>query len=72
MVEKAIDIKAKIGLQPPFGIKKIDFRYPKKYKPLVKNDKNNTYQEQRNEVINKNKAKTQFHNPFSSINQSQT
>ena len=39
MVEKAIDIKVKASLQSPFGIRKINSKYPKGYKPSVKKEK---------------------------------
>ena len=71
MVEKAINIEAKAGLQPPFKIKEIDSRYPKGYKPLVKKDKNNAYWEQRNEATNRDKKKAKSHNPSFSANQPQ-
>ena len=45
VVEKAIDIEAKAGLQPPFGIRKIDSRYPKRYWPSVKKNKDDAYLE---------------------------
>ena len=62
MVEKAIDAKAKTSLQLPFGIKKIDFKCPKGYKPLAKKEKNETSQKHQNR--DKDKDKTKFHNPL--------
>ena len=47
VVAKAVDIEVKASLQPPFETRKIDFRYPKGYKPLVKKDNDDAYQEQR-------------------------
>ena len=36
MVEKAVNIEAKASLQPLSKIRKIDSKYPKDYRPLVK------------------------------------
>ncbi len=71
VVEKAVNIEAKANLQPLSGTKEIDFRCSKRYKPSVKKDKDNAYQEHRNEVFNKNKNKAKSHNS-SSANQPQT
>ena len=43
MVEKVIDTKAKASLQSSSKTKKIDSRYPKGYRLLVKKDKDNDY-----------------------------
>lgn len=62
MVEKVVNAKANTSLQPPFGTKKIDFKYPKGYRPSVKKDKeyniNWEYQD-------KDKNKTKSHNSSS-------
>ncbi len=63
IVEKAIDIEVKTSLKLPSGTRKIDFRYPKGYRPVVKKDKDNSNQEYRDE--DKNKDKTKSHNHFS-------
>ena len=70
VVEKAIDAKATAGLQPHSMIREIDSKWPKKHRPLVKKDKDNTYQKHRDETFNKNKEKAKSH-PLSSANQSQ-
>lgn len=36
-MEKAINVKAKISLQPPSKTRKIDFKYSKYYRPTKKN-----------------------------------
>ncbi len=72
MVEKAINAEAKASLQPPSGTRGINSRYPKRYRPLVKKDKDDAYREQRNEASNRDKEKTRFHNSSSSANQPQT
>ena len=41
---KIINIEAKTSLQPPLGIKKIDFKYPKSYRPSIKKEKNKASQ----------------------------
>ncbi len=68
MVEKAGDIKAKANLQPPFYVRDIDARCLKGHRPSAKKDKEDTYQESRNET-SKDKAKSQT---SSSANQPQT
>ena len=68
MIEKAINVEVKAGLQPPFGTKEINFKCPKRYRPLVKKDKNNAYWKQYDEAFNRNKKKTKFHNPLFSAN----
>ena len=65
VVEKAVNAEAKAGLQPHSMIKEIDSRYPKKYRPLVKKDKDDAYQEHRNKVFNKDKKKAKSHPSFS-------
>ncbi len=71
MVEKVADIKEKANLQPPFGTRKIDSRCPKRYRLLVKKNKDDAYWEYRNEIFNKDKDKPKFHNS-SFANQPQT
>ena len=44
----------------------------KRYKPSVKKNKDNAYQEQRNNASNRDKKKAKSHNPSSSANQPQT
>lgn len=72
MVKKAINTKAKASLQPSSGTREINSRYPKKYKPLVKKDKNDANQEHRNEVSNKDKDIAKFHNLSFANSQPQT
>ena len=69
MVEKTVDIEAKTSLQSPFGTREINSRYRKRYKPLIKKDKDNGYWEQRDETSNRNKKKAKSYNPLSSANQ---
>ena len=45
IIEKVVNAQAKTSLQPPFGTKKIDFRYSKSCKLLAKKDKDKTNQE---------------------------
>ena len=71
MVEKAVDVEAKANLQPLSETKEIDSRYLKRYRPSVKKDKDNVYQEHRNKAANKDKEKAQYYNPFPA-NQPQT
>ncbi len=42
MVEKAVNVEAKIGLQLFSETREIDSIYPKGYRPLVKKDKDET------------------------------
>ena len=72
MIEKAVNIEAKASLQPPSETKKIDSKYPKRYKPLVKKDKDDVYWDQHDKASNRNKKKTKSHNLSSSTNQTQT
>ena len=72
MIEKAVDTKVKAGFQPTSGTRKINFRCLKRYKPLVKKDKDDIYWEQCNEATNKDKKKAKSHNAFFSTNQPQT
>ena len=60
MVEKVIDVKTKTNLQSPFGIRKIDFKCPKRYKLLVKKDKNDIYWKHHNKIFNKDKKEAKF------------
>lgn len=71
VIEKAIDVKAKISLQLSFKTRKIDSRYTKSYKPLVKKDKNDIDWEHQDEVPKKNKDKTKFDNVSFTNNQPQ-
>lgn len=66
MVEKAVDVKAKAGLPPSFGTRKIDSRCPKGYKPSVKKDKE--YNANR-EYRNGDKDKVKPHNLASANSQ---
>ena len=72
VVEKGIDIEAKINLQLLSGTKKIDFRCPKRYRPSVKKNKDDAYWEQHDEASNRDKEKAKSHNSLSSANQPQT
>ena len=72
MVDKIIDVEAKAGFQSPFGTREIDLRYTKKYKLLVKKNKNDAYWEQRDKATNKDKKKAKSHNSSSSTNQPPT
>ena len=65
MVEKVVGAEVKASLQLPSGTREINSRYPKRYKPLIKKDKNNAYWEHCKEVFNKDKNKTKSHNSFS-------
>ena len=69
-MDKAINVKAKAGLQLDSMIKEIDSRCPKVHRPLVKKDKDNAYWEYHNEA-SKDKEKAKSH-PLSSANQPQT
>ena len=71
MVEKVVNAKTKAGLQLHSMIREIDSRCPKKHRSLVKKDKDNTYQEHRDEASNKDKEKAKSH-LLSSANQPQT
>ena len=62
IIEKAVNIEAKTSLQLPFGTKKINSKYPKGYRPLVKKNKDNTSWEYCNEAFNKDKNKAKSHN----------
>lgn len=42
-MEKVVNAKIKVGFQPPSETRKIDFKYSKKYKPLIKKNKDNAY-----------------------------
>ena len=70
MVEKAVNTKAKVGLQPHSMIKEIDSRCPKEYRSLVKKDKDNAYWKHCNEAF-KDEEKAKSHPSFS-VNQPQT
>ncbi len=68
VIEKAVNIEAKINLQPPSKIKQITSWCPKSYRPLVKKDKNDANREHRN----RNKDKAKFSNPLPANSQLQT
>ncbi len=70
VVEKIRDVEAKANLQPLFYITEINVKCLKGYRPLIKKDKKNAYQEYRNET-SKDKEKAKSHN-LSSANQPQT
>lgn len=70
MVEKAVNTKAKAGLQLLFGTREINARCLKRYRLSVKKDKDDTYQEYYNKVSNKDKDKIKSYN-FSFTNQHQ-
>ena len=72
IIEKTIDVEAKTSLQPLFGTRKINSKCPKRYKSLVKKDKDDTYWEQRDKASNRDKKKAKSHNPSFSANQFQT
>ncbi len=69
MVEKAINVEAKTILQPSSKIEKIDSKYLRGYRPLVKKDKDNANWEHWDGDKDKDKAKS--HNPSSINNQPQ-
>ncbi len=71
VVEKTVNTKAKANLQPLSRTREIDSRYPKRYRPSVKKDKDNTYWKHCDEISNKDKDKAKSHNS-SSVNQLQT
>lgn len=50
MVEKTINIKAKASLQLSSKIKKIDFKYSKRYKPAKKNKTNKNNWDYQNKI----------------------
>ncbi len=43
VIEKTVNVEAKANLQPPSGTREIDTRCPKRYRSLVKKDKDNAY-----------------------------
>ena len=57
MVEKVVNAKAKAGLQPFFETSEINSSCPKRYRLLVKKDKDDAYWKQHNEAINRNKKR---------------
>ncbi len=71
MVEKTDNAKAKTNLQPPFYIREINSKCPKSHYPSAKKDKEDTYQESRDEA-SKDKDKAKSHNSSTSTNQPQT
>ena len=64
-------VEKKISLHPYSKTQEIDFRYPKKYRPLSKKGKDNATWKYCNKGSNKNKNKTKSHNCFFA-NQRQT
>ena len=72
MVENAVNIETKTGLQLPSGTKEIDSKYSKGYRPLVKKNEDDAYWEHCNKASNKEKKKAKSHNLFSFANQLQT
>ncbi len=68
MVKKTSNAEAKANLQPPFYVREIDSRYLKSYRPLAKNDNEDTYQEPRDKA-SKDKDKAKFHNSSTFANQ---
>ncbi len=71
MVEKTVNAKVKVGLQPSSETREINSRCPKRYKPSVKKNKDNIYWKHRDKASNRNKKKAKFYNPLSA-NQPQT
>lgn len=69
IVKKVVNAEIKDGLQPFFGTKKIDTRYPKRYRPSTKKNKDDTFWEYYNKAFNQDKNKTKSYNLFS-VNQS--
>ena len=70
VVEKAVNAKAKTGLQSHSMIKEINSRCPKRHRPSVKKNKDDIYQEHRNKASNKDKEKAKSYSSFFA-NQSQ-
>ena len=68
MVKKVGDIETKANLQTLSYVQEINFRSPKSYRPLSKNDKEDTQWKHHNEML-KEKAKSQI---SSITNQPQT
>lgn len=62
MIEKVIDIKVKVNLQPPSRIKKIVFKYLKSHKHTKKDEFNQDNQD-------KDKAKSNYNSFFANSNQ---
>ncbi len=61
VVEKTVNVEVKADRQLPFETRKIDFRYLRGYRPLVKKDKDKTNREHWDEAP---KDKTKSHNSF--------
>ncbi len=70
-MEKVGNVEAKTNLQSPFYVREIDSRCPKGHRLSAKKNKEDTYEEPRDEAFNKNKDKAKSHNS-SSTNQPQT
>ncbi len=60
MVEKAVDIEIKTSLKLPSEIRKINSRYSRGYKSLVKKDKDDNNWEHRDRNKDKDKTKSQY------------
>ncbi len=69
-MEKAVDAEAKANLQPPFYVRDIDARYPKRPRPSAKKDKEDIYRKPQNEV-SRDKEKAKSHSSSTSVNQPQ-
>ena len=67
MVEKTRDVETKANLQLLFGTRKINSRYLRAHRLLVKKNKDNANREHRDR--DKNKDKTKFHNLSSTNSQ---
>ncbi len=61
VVEKAVNTEVKANLQPSSGTREIDSRCLKEYRPLVKKNKDDVYQEYCNEVFNKQIHRSRLH-----------
>ena len=70
VVEKAINAEVKTSFQLFSRIREIDSNCLKRYRSLVKKDKDNAYRKQCNKASNKDKKKAKSHNPLSSANKS--
>ncbi len=65
IVEKALNVEVNANLQLFSRTRKINFKCLKRYKPSVKKDKDDAYQEHRKEASNKDKEKAKSYNSFS-------
>ena len=64
MIEKIIDVKAKVSLQLLSRTMKINSRYPKGYKSLAKKEKDKANWKYWDKAFNKDKDKIKSHNSF--------